>query len=86
MGTAGDGRALLNPAEELKTDVVLVELYGAVERIRRRSTVEEANAKAKLILLATNPDSDIGSEVLCIDASGYLLKNSQGEELMRERR
>ena len=39
--------------------------------------------RVKLILLTMNPDSDLASEALRIGASGYLLKNSQGDELLR---
>jgi len=39
--------------------------------------------RVKLIFLAMNPDSDVASEAFWIGASGYLLKTSQGDELLR---
>jgi DNA-binding NarL/FixJ family response regulator len=84
VGTAGDGRALLKAAEELKPDVVLVDvgmpLLNGLDAARR---LKKQMPRLKLIFLTMNADSDIASEALRIGASGYLLKNSQGEELMK---
>jgi DNA-binding NarL/FixJ family response regulator len=84
VGTAGDGRALLKAAEELKPDVVLVDvgmpLLNGLDAARQ---LKKLMPRLKLIFLTMNPDSDIASEALRIGASGYLLKNSQGEELMK---
>src|SRR6516165_1081144 len=84
VGTAGDGRALLKAAEELKPDVVLVDigmpLLNGLDAARQ---LKKQMPRLKLIFLTMNPDSDLASEALRIGASGYLLKNSQGEELMK---
>jgi DNA-binding NarL/FixJ family response regulator len=37
--------------------------------------------RIKIIFLTMNPDPDVASEALGIEASGYLLKNSRGEDL-----
>jgi DNA-binding NarL/FixJ family response regulator len=39
--------------------------------------------KLKIIFLTMNPDSDVANEALHIGASGYLLKSSQGDELLK---
>ena len=39
--------------------------------------------RVKIIFLTMNPDPDVASEALRIGASGYLLKNSEGEELLQ---
>ena len=39
--------------------------------------------KVKIIFLTMNPDPEIASEALRMGASGYLLKNSQGDELLQ---
>ena len=84
VGTAGDGRALLKAAEELKPDLVLVDigmpLLNGLDAARQ---LKKQMPRLKLIFLTMNPDSDVASEALRIGASGYLLKNSQGEELMK---
>lgn len=84
VGTVGDGRALLKAAEELNPDVALVDvgmpLLNGLDAARQ---LKKRMPKLKLIFLTMNPDSDVASEALRIGASGYLLKNSQGDELLK---
>jgi DNA-binding NarL/FixJ family response regulator len=84
VGTVGDGRALLTAAEALKPDIVLVDvgmpLLNGLDAARQ---LKKLMPKLKLIFLTMNSDSDIASEAFRIGACGYLLKNSQGEELMK---
>ncbi len=82
VGTVGDGRALLRAAQELKPDVVVLDiampqLNGliAAERLKKEMP------SVKFIFLTVNEDADIASEALRIGASGYLLKNSAASEL-----
>ncbi len=82
VGTVGDGRALLRAAQELKPDVVVLDiampqLNGliAAERLKKEMP------SVKIIFLTVNEDADIASEALRIGASGYLLKNSAASEL-----
>ena len=84
VGTVADGRALLNAAEELKPDLALVDVgmpllngLDAARQLRKRMP------RLKLIFLTMNPDSDVAGEALRIGASGYLLKNSRGDELLK---
>ena len=84
VGAVGDGRALLKAAEELKPDLVLVDvgmpLLNGLDAARK---LKKLMPRVKLIFLTMNPDSDVASEALQIGASGYLLKNSQADELLR---
>ena len=84
VGAVGDGRALLKAAEELKPDLVLVDvgmpLLNGLDAARQ---LKKLMPKMKLIFLTMNSDSDVATEAFRIGASGYLLKNSQGEELLR---
>jgi DNA-binding NarL/FixJ family response regulator len=84
VGTVGDGRALLKAAEELKPDLVLLDvgmpLLNGLDAARQ---LKKQMPKLKLIFLTMNTDSDLASEALRIGASGYLLKNSQGDELLK---
>lgn len=82
VGTVGDGHALLKAAQELKPDVVVLDiampqLNGliAAERLKKEMP------SVKFIFLTVNEDPDIASEALRIGASGYLLKNSAASEL-----
>ena len=84
VGMVGDGRALLSAAEELKPDLVLVDvgmpLLNGLDAARQ---LKKRMPRLKIIFLTMNPDSDVASEALRIGASGYLLKNSQGDELLK---
>jgi DNA-binding NarL/FixJ family response regulator len=84
VGAVGDGRSLLTAAEELKPDLVLVDvampLLNGLDAARQ---LKKTMPRVKLIFLTMNPDSDVASEALRIGASGYLLKTSQGDELLK---
>jgi DNA-binding NarL/FixJ family response regulator len=84
VGAVGDGRALLKAAEELKPDLVLVDvgmpLLNGLDAARQ---LKKRMPRLKLVFLTMNPDPDLASEALRIGASGYLLKNSHGDELRK---
>lgn len=84
VGTVGDGRSLLKAAGELKPDVVLVDvgtpLLNGLDAARQ---LKKSAPRVKLIFLTMNPDSDVATEALRIGASGYLLKSSTGDELLK---
>src|SRR5215472_10379803 len=84
VGTAGDGYALLKAAEELKPDLVMVDvgmpMLNGLDAARK---LKKLMPKVKLIFLTMNPDVDVATEAFRIGASGYLLKTSQGDELLK---
>ena len=45
--------------------------------------LKKSMPKLKIIFLTMDPDSDIATEALRIGASGYLIKNSRGDELRK---
>ena len=84
VGTAMDGRALLVAAQELKPDVIVLDIampllngLGAAQRLKQMMP------ETKLIFLTVNEDPDFASEAFRIGASGYLLKNSAASELFQ---
>ena len=83
IGCVEDGRALLKTALDLKPDVVLVDvgmpLLNGVDAGRE---LKKLMPGVKLIFLTMNSDPDVASEALRNGASGYLLKNSRGDELL----
>ena len=82
VGTVGDGRALLRAAQELKPDVVILDI--AMPKLNGLIAAERLKKEmpsVKFIFLTVNEDPDIASEALRIGASGYLLKNSAASEL-----
>src|SRR6516162_3116819 len=84
IGSVGDGRAVLRVADHSRPDLVLMDigmpLLNGLDAARQ---LKKLMPKLKIIFLTMNPDSDVASEALRIGASGYLLKNSHGDELLK---
>jgi len=84
VGSVEDGHALVKIAAELKPDLVLVDvgmpLLNGLDACRE---LKKLLPRVKIIFLTMNPDPDIAEAALQIGASGYLLKNSQEDELLR---
>ena len=84
VGCVGDGLALVKTALELRPDVVLVDVgMPLLNGLDAGRELKRATPRVKLIFLTMNPDTDVASEAFRIGASGYLLKNSQSEELLQ---
>jgi DNA-binding NarL/FixJ family response regulator len=78
-----DGHALVRAALHLKPDLVLVDV--GMPMLNGLDAARELKALVpgtKLIFLTMHPDPDIATEALRIGAAGYLLKNSEAEELL----
>jgi DNA-binding NarL/FixJ family response regulator len=84
IASVKDGHALLMTAAELRPDLVLVDvgmpLLNGLDAARE---LKKLMPRVKIIFLTMNPDPDIASAALKMGASGYLLKNSQGDELLK---
>jgi DNA-binding NarL/FixJ family response regulator len=82
IGTATNGRALLEMARTQKPDVIVLDvsmpLLNGLDAARR---LKRELPRVKLIFLTMSEDSDIAREALQLGASGYLLKNSAASEL-----
>ena len=83
IGRVEDGRALVKTALNLKPDLVLVDvgmpLLNGLDAWRE---LRKLLPKPKVIFLTMNPDPFVANEALRLGASGYLLKSSEGEELL----
>ena len=83
LGTVSNGEALLEAARSLRPEVIIVDIsmprlngFDAVRRIRA-----EGN-DAKVIFLTMHDDDALVSEAFRCGASGYVLKQAAGEELV----
>jgi DNA-binding NarL/FixJ family response regulator len=84
VGSVGDGRALLKAAAESKPDLVLLDVgMPLLNGLDAGRELRKSMPGVKLIFLTMNPDPELASEALRIGASGYLLKNSQQDELLQ---
>jgi DNA-binding NarL/FixJ family response regulator len=82
VGAVADGRAALAAAQELKPDVVVLDI--AMPRLNGLDAARQFRAVSphlKLVFLTMNPDPDVAQEALRVGASGYLLKTSAASEL-----
>lgn len=78
-----DGRALVKTAPGLKPDLVLVDVgMPVLNGLDAARKLKKLMPGTKLIFLTMNPDPDIATEALRVGAAGYLLKNSEAEELL----
>jgi DNA-binding NarL/FixJ family response regulator len=83
VGAVGDGRALLAAAEELKPDIVVVDigmpLLNGLDATRQ---LKRTMPDLKIIILTINEDPHMAAEGFRAGASSYLLKNSAASELL----
>jgi DNA-binding NarL/FixJ family response regulator len=84
VGSVEDGRALLKAAEELKPDVVLLDvgmpLMNGLDAARE---LKKRMPHIKMIFLTMESDSYIAAEAFRAGASAYLLKTSRPAELLQ---
>jgi DNA-binding NarL/FixJ family response regulator len=84
VGTVSDGRALLEIAPQLNPDVVIVDIgMPLMNGLEAGLRLKEQMPSVKLIFLTMNEDPDLAVEAMRSGASGYLLKSSAAEELLR---
>jgi DNA-binding NarL/FixJ family response regulator len=84
VGTVEDGRALLKAADELKPDVVLLDIgMPLLNGLDAARALRKTMPSLKLIFLTMESDSYIAAEALRAGALAYLLKTSRPSELLQ---
>ena len=82
VGQVSDGRALVAAAEDLKPEVIVLDismpLLNGVEAARQ---IKQKLKNVKLVFLTMNEDADLAAEAFRAGASAYLLKRSATSEL-----
>lgn len=83
VGTIGDGRLVLEAVLRLRPDVILLDLsmptVSGLEVLRR---LREQDVEFKAIVLTMHADANMAVEALKAGASGFVLKESGGDELL----
>jgi DNA-binding NarL/FixJ family response regulator len=83
VGQVSDGRALVAAAEQLKPDVVILDIsMPLLNGLDAGRQIKQKLRNTKLIFLTMNEDADLAAEAFRAGASGYLLKRSAASELM----
>jgi DNA-binding NarL/FixJ family response regulator len=84
VGTASDGRMLLETAPRLKPDVIIVDIgMPLMNGLEAGLRLKELMPTTKLVFLTMNEDSDLAMQAMRCGASGYLLKSSAASELVQ---
>src|SRR4249919_2261611 len=83
VGQVLDGRALVTAAEQLKPDVIVLDVsMPLLNGLDAGRQIKQKLRQVKLIYLTMNEDADIAAEAFRLGASGYLLKRSAASELL----
>jgi DNA-binding NarL/FixJ family response regulator len=84
VGAVADGRALLAAAQELRPDIVVLDiampLLNGLDAARQ---LKGLLPEVRLIFLTVSEDPEVAAEAFRVGASGYLLKNSASSELFQ---
>ncbi len=82
VGSAEDGRALLDAAKRLLPDIIVLDIsmpkLNGLDAARR---LRKIVPQARLIFVTVHADADYVNQAFQAGASGYLLKRSAGSEL-----
>lgn len=82
-GVVHDGRALLDAAESLRPNVILTDIsmpgLNGIDAIRK---IREMLPESKIVVLTMHADPQLAAQAFRLGATGYVLKNSPGEELI----
>src|SRR5882724_4191724 len=83
VGAVGDGQALVDATGRLEPDVIVVDIsmpvmngFDAVRQLKKEGVT------AKIIFLTMHADDRLLAEAFRCGGSGYVLKQSAGEELI----
>jgi DNA-binding NarL/FixJ family response regulator len=82
VGTACDGRALVDLAASTRPDVIVLDI--SMPRLNGMDACAQLRRKMpdmRFVFLTVNEDPDIAAEAIGLGASGYLLKSSASVEL-----
>lgn len=83
VGTAANGAEAIELAEELRPDVVLMDIsMPDVDGIRATGAILEARSETRVVMLTAFSDRDRVVAALDAGAIGYLLKDSEPQEVL----
>ncbi|MBI4461134.1 MAG: response regulator transcription factor [Acidobacteria bacterium] len=82
VGTASDGRAMLQVAAQVKPDVAVLDIsMPLLNGLDAGEKLKSLHPEIKVIFLTQNRDPQCAAEAFRRNASGYLLKSSAASEL-----
>lgn len=83
VGTFSDGHALVEAAQGLSPDVIVLDIgMPLMNGLNAGQRLKQMMPSVKLIYLTMNMDPDLAAEAFRLGAVGYLVKNSAASELV----
>ena len=83
VGQVSDGRALVAAAEQLKPDLIVLDIsMPLLNGLEAGRQIKQRLRNVKLVFLTMNEDVDLAAEAFRSGASAYLLKRSAASELL----
>jgi DNA-binding NarL/FixJ family response regulator len=83
VGEAGDGRAAVRLAEELRPDVVIMDIsMPGLNGLKATEALKQACPDVRILTLTRHTDEGFVHQLLRAGASGYVLKQSAPTELL----
>lgn len=83
VGEAKDGREAVNKVEKLKPNVVLMDIsMPKLNGIEATRQIKKISRQTKVIILSMHSHNRYVGELLSLGASGYLVKDSTGSDIM----
>ena len=83
VGSVGDGHQLIDAAKRLRPDVIVTDLsMPGLTGLDVLARLQAEQVESKVIILTMHDDADVASLAMRGGASGFLLKESAGDELV----
>ena len=83
VGVVADGRALVRAAEQLKPDVIVLDIAMPVlNGLDAGRQIKQVLPAVKLVYLTMNPDTEVADAAFRCGASGYLRKTCAATDLV----
>ncbi len=83
MGEAGNGKEAVELAQQLKPDIVLMDVaMPEVNGIEATKRIVAANSRARVLVLSMHKEAVYVREILKAGARGYILKDAIDTELL----
>jgi DNA-binding NarL/FixJ family response regulator len=83
IGTATDGRMLVNQALDLKPELIVLDVtMPKLNGLDAGRQIKAQLPRTKLVFVTMNEDPDLAAEAFRVGASAYLLKRSAASELL----
>jgi two-component system nitrate/nitrite response regulator NarL len=84
VGEAKDGREALNMVEELKPDILIIDIsIPLINGLQVTRIIKQVKTKTEIIILSLHCNESYVFESLRAGAKGYVLKESPPEELIK---